>query len=241
MSKNTPTQTSDLERALFATPFSLTYWRLAAKELKSTRMLVLAAVLTALRVAIKSIAIPVGPNLNITFGFFVNSIGSMIYGPVMAILTSAVSDTLGAILFPTGTYFFPYIFEEIAGGVVFALFFYRTKITTLRIILGRFSVTMVCNIILSPIITYWYYLVYMGTSYHILSLPRMIKNWALFPLQCLAMVLLFNAIMPLTNRNGLTFMENTHLTIKKKNVVVIVVMMAVSALFIVGYYWYAGL
>lgn len=52
---------------LFATPFSAEYWRLSANELKSTRVLVLAALLTALRIAIKSLKIPVGPNLTITF------------------------------------------------------------------------------------------------------------------------------------------------------------------------------
>ena len=94
---------------LFETPFSKEYWRLAAGELRSTKILVLAAILTALRIAVKSLAIPVGPNLNITFGFLINATGSMIYGPIVAILTSAISDTLGAILFPHGAYFFPFI------------------------------------------------------------------------------------------------------------------------------------
>ncbi len=232
---------SQSKQQLFSTPFSAAYWRLAAAELKSTRMLVLAAVLTALRIAIKSLSIPIGPSLNITFGFIINSVGSMIYGPVMAILTSAISDTLGAILFPSGPYFFPFIFEEIAGGLLFALFFYRTKISTMRVLLGRFSVTLVCNIILSPCLLYYYYLIYMGTSYNIFSLPRMIKNLALFPLQSLVMVLLFNAVLPLTNRMSLTYTGNVKLKFGKREVVTLVILTAVSALAIAGYYWYRGL
>lgn len=236
-----PESVSQSKQQLFSAPFSAAYWRLAAAELKSTRMLVLAAVLTALRIAIKSLSIPIGPSLNITFGFIINSVGSMIYGPVMAILTSAISDTLGAILFPSGPYFFPFIFEEIAGGLLFALFFYRTKISTMRVLLGRFSVTLVCNIILSPCLLYYYYLIYMGTSYNIFSLPRMIKNLALFPLQSLVMVLLFNAVLPLTNRMGLTYTGNVKLKFGKQEVVTLVILTAVSALAIAGYYWYRGL
>lgn len=229
------------DRTLFATPFSANYWRLAAAEMKSTRMLVLAAMLTALRIAIKSLYIPIGPNLNITFGFIVNALGSMIYGPVMAILTSAVSDTLGAVLFPNGAYFFPYILEEIAGGVIFALFFYRARISTMRVLFGRFMVTVVCNIILTPCITYYYYLLYMGTSYSILSLPRMIKNAVLFPLQSLVLVVLFSAVLPLTDRMGLTFTGREKLKVGRREVITLVVMTAASALAIVGYYWYRGL
>ncbi|MCD8004145.1 MAG: folate family ECF transporter S component [Oscillospiraceae bacterium] len=229
------------KQQLFSTPFSAAYWRLAAAEMKSTRMLVLAAVLTALRIAVKSLSIPIGPNLNITFGFLINSIGSMIYGPVVAILTSAVSDTLGAILFPSGPYYFPFIFEEIAGGVFFALFFYRAKISTMRVLLGRFSVTLVCNLILNPILLYYYYLAYMGTSYNIFSLPRMVKNLALFPVQSLVMVILFNAVLPLTNRRGLTYTGNVKLKFGRKEVAALVILTAVSALAVAGYYWYRGL
>ena len=225
-------------RTLFTTPFSREYWRLAAGEMKITRTLVLAALLTALRIAIKSFRIPVGPNLNITFGFLVNSVGSMIYGPVVAIVASAISDTLGAILFPSGTYFFPFIFEEIAGGVLFALFYYRARLSTTRVILGRFSVTAVCNLLLNPILMYYYYYFVLGKSYTIFSLPRVIKNLALFPLQCLVLVVLFNALVPFTNRMGLTYTDVTKLEIQKKDIVWLVVLTILSAAFVAGYYLY---
>ena len=95
------------KRRLFNTPFHREYWKLAAQEFGNWKILVLAAMLTTLRIAVKSLRIPLGPDLNITFGFIVNAVGSMIYGPVVAIVASAISDTLGAILFPSGTYFFP--------------------------------------------------------------------------------------------------------------------------------------
>ena len=225
-------------KEVFRTPLSGRYWKLAAMELKYTRILVLAAVLTAMRIAIKSLSIPIGPNLNITFGFIFNAVGSMIYGPVVAILTSAISDTLGAILFPTGTYFFPFIFEEIAGGVIFALFYYRAKLSSLRIIMGRFAVTVIVNLMINPFIMYYYYLFVLGKSYEIFTLPKLIKNLALFPVQSLILVVLFNAVLPFTKQMGLTYHDGEPLQIRKKDVIVIIVLTVLSAAAIAGYYWY---
>ena len=226
---------------LFATPFSTEYWRLASGELKSTKMLVLAALLTALRIAIKSAKIPVGPDLTITFGFVVNAMGSTIYGPVMAIITSAISDIVGSILFPSGTFFLPFTFVEIAGGLIFALFFYRARISTMRVVFARFSVTAICNLVLNSICMYYYYLFYLGKSYTLFTVPRTIKNLALFPLQSLILVLFFNALLPITNRMGLTYTGSGKLEIRRKEIVAIIILTIVAALAVVGFYWYKGL
>ncbi len=232
---------NDRDKRLFKTPLSGAYWLLAVKEFSSVRMLVIAAMLTALRIAMKAIEIPIAPNLNITFGFLVNSVGSMIYGPVVAIIASIVSDTLGAILFSKGTYFFPFVFVEIAGGLVFALFYYRAKITTLRIILGRFFVTLICNIIMNPIIMYYYYELVLGKAYTLYTLPRIIKNLVLFPAESVVLIILFNALLPVTNRMGLTFTGKTKLAFAKKDIVILIVMTAASAAFIAGWLLYKKL
>jgi len=226
---------------LFPHPFSRDYWYLAARECSDVRMLCIAAVLTALRIAVKSASIPLGPNLYLTFGFIVNSVGSMVYGPVMAILASAVSDTVGAVLFPTGTYFFPFIFVEIAGGLIFALFYYRAEITPMRVLWGRFTVTLVCNILLSPIITYYYNFFIMGMSYEILSLPRMLKNWALFPLQSLIIMVLLRSVLPFLNSRRLTYTGQTELKMSRREWLVMGLMLLVSAAAIVLYYLWRGI
>lgn len=229
------------DSTLFKHPFSRKYWRLAAKECSDVRMLCIAAVLTALRIAVKSASVPLGPNLYLTFGFIVNSVGSMVYGPVMAILASAVSDTVGAVLFPTGTYFFPFIFVEISGGLIFALFYYRADITPMRVLWGRFCVTLFCNILLSPIITYYYNWYIMGKSYEILSLPRMIKNWALFPLQSLIILVLFRSVLPFLNSRRLTYTSQTDIHMSRREWLTMAVMLIISAAAVVLYYVWRGL
>lgn len=222
--------------SLFPSPFSRAYWRAAAAECKSWKTLVLAAMLTAMRIAIKSLFIPLGPSLKITFGFLVNAVGSMIYGPVVAIAASAVSDTLGALLFPSGTYFFPFILEEIAGGVLFALFYYRARLSTTRVMLGRLAVTVVCNLILNPLLLMWYYAVIVGKSYAFMTWPRLAKNIALFPLQTVALVLLFNLLLPATNRMGLTHTGSAKLEITKRSVAALIALTVLSAAVVAAYY-----
>ena len=51
---------SEKSNQLFPTPFSRKYWECASAEMKSTRILVIAALLTALRIAVKALTIPVG-------------------------------------------------------------------------------------------------------------------------------------------------------------------------------------
>ena len=51
--------------ALYPHPFSKAYWRDAAAELKDTRMLVVTALMVALRIALKPFAIYIGPQMAI--------------------------------------------------------------------------------------------------------------------------------------------------------------------------------
>ena len=137
---------------LYKTPFSKAYWRDACAELKSIRMLMIAALLIAMRVALKGVAIPLGPTLKINTAIYVTGLGSMIFGPVIAVLGAMISDTLGCFLFPSGPYFFPFIFVEIAGSLIYALFFYRARISTTRVFLARFCICLFVNVIMNSMI-----------------------------------------------------------------------------------------
>ena len=164
--------TKEKNRTLYSHPFSKAYWRDAAAELKSTRTLVIAALLIALRVALKTVVIPLAPNLNINVAApLINALGAMIFGPVVAAAAALVSDTLGCIIFPQGPYFFPCAFVEVAGSVLFALFFYRTKMRPTRVILARFCMDLFVNIILNSAVMFWYFQVFYQKSYVEMLLP----------------------------------------------------------------------
>ena len=143
--------------ALYSTPFSKAYWKDAASEMKSTKMLIVTALMTALRIALKPLAIPVGPSLNIQTAMLATALGAMIFGPVVAIPAAIVSDTIGFLVWPTGDYFLPFVLTEIASTVIYALFLYRAKISPTRVMLSRFFICFLVNVVLQQAIYAWYY------------------------------------------------------------------------------------
>ena len=180
--------------------FSRAYWREAASQLKSVRMLAVAAMIVALRVAVKFLEIPLAAGLKLSFDCYVNAVGSLVYGPVAALCVGAVSDTVGCIVKPTGAYFFPFIFVEMMSGFIFALFFWRKKLTTGRFLTAKFSVNFVCNIIMTSVFVKWQcYLLYgieEAAAYNLINLVRIAKSLILFPLEAALISLLFSVLLP---------------------------------------------
>lgn len=222
----------------FPHPFSKAYWKCAASEMKKTRVLVFAALMIALRVALKPLGIQIGPYLRIEIAFFINAFGAMVFGPVVAIFAAAVSDTLGCILFPTGVYFFPFIFIEIAGSLIFALFLYRSELTVGRVVLSRFCIDFFVNIVLNTPIMMLYYQVVLGKSYTVFNLPRIIKNLALFPLESLLLVLFLRALIPSARKLGYVCASTEKLEFDRKNIAALIALFIFSVAAVVGYIIY---
>lgn len=214
---------------LYAHPFCREYWRDAAAEFRNTRVLVFAALMIALRVALKSIRIPVAPNLDIYVTLFVNALGAMTFGPVVAIAAAAVSDTLGCLIFPSGPYFFPFILTEIAGSLIFALFLYRAEITVRRVVLCRFCVNFLVNILLQTPIMALYYQMMLGKSYTWFNLPRIIKNLVLFPFEAVLLVLFLRYAVPPLSRLGFVRSRVGSLKLDRKNIAWLIALTLISA------------
>lgn len=221
--------------AIYRTPFSAGYWRDAFAELKDTKMLVFAALIVALRVALKTIIrIPLGPSLDITPAFMANALGAMVYGPVVGALGAVVSDVLGVLL-RGDTYFLPYVLTEISGSVIFGLFFYRQKITPTRVILSRFSICLFVNILLQTPIDMLYQYVHYGYNNVVITIPRIFKNLFMFPLESVALTVFLSAIQPITYRMKLTHNPGAKLSFNKKQVALLVVLILVGVASIFAY------
>ncbi len=216
------------KNALYKTPFSMAYWRQAAAEFKNLKMLLFAALMIAIRVALKSVSIPIAANLRINIAFFINAFGAMVFGPVVAIAAAAVSDTLGCLLFPSGPYFFPFIFIEIAGSLIFALFLYRTEVTALRVTLSRFCIDFFVNIVLNTPIMWLYYQMMLGKNYVLFDVMRVIKNLVMFPIESVLLVLFLRVVIPPAQKLGYVYSGTEKLRFTKKNVVFLAVMTAVG-------------
>lgn len=231
-------------RNLYPHPFSRNYWRDAASELKDTRMLVITALMTALRIALKPLAIPIGPQLSIQTAMLATALGAMIYGPVMAIPAAIVSDTIGFLIYPTGDYFLPFVLTEIGSTMIYALCLYRSKATPTRVILSRFFICLVINVVLQQFIYAWWY-VYIGNPdkakdqiLSIMTVARIFKNLAFFPIESVVLSLFLKLILPITNRGGLTYCSEKDMRFGWKQVVLLVCLTLFGCASATGYMGY---
>ncbi len=229
---------------LYAHPFSRAYWTDALLELKDTKMLVVAALMIALRVALKPFAIYIGPQMAIQTATLATALGAMIFGPVVAIPAAIISDTVGFLIFPTGDYFLPFMLTEIASTMLYALCLYRAKPTAGRVIVARFLICLLVNVVLQQWIFAWQY-TYMGNPEKakdaitgIMTVARIFKNLFFFPIEAVVITLFLKVLVPITARAKLTYSNETGLNFTKKQVAVLALLVVVGIGSAVGYLTY---
>jgi len=230
--------------ALYPHPFSKAYWRDAAAEMKDIKMLVVTALMIALRIALKPFAIYIGPQMAIQTATLATALGAMIFGPVLAIPAAIISDTIGFMIFPTGDYFLPFMLTEIASTMFYALCLYRAKPSATRVIIARFLICFVVNVILQQVIFAWQY-TYMGNPEKakesimgIMGLARVFKNLFFFPIESVVITLFLKVLVPITARAKLTYDAKADLSFSKKQVAALVLLMVVGVGSAIGYLTY---
>ena len=221
-------------KKLFKTPFSAEYWKLAFAELKNPRTLVFAALILALRIAVKPLSITIAGDLTEGIGFIINAFGSMVYGPVVALLSGALSDTLGFLVFPSGVYFPAYMITEMAGSFVFALFLYRAEISIPRLILCRFCICFFVNVLLAYPIHTAYYSIMLGKDYA-LTWIRIVKNIVLFPIEAVLLAVIFRSLLPPFRKLGFLWSGTDKLDFTKKHVLLLAVLFVAGAVCVFAY------
>ncbi|MDO4438420.1 MAG: folate family ECF transporter S component [Eubacteriales bacterium] len=120
-------------------------------ELKSTRTLIVLAMLMALSIIISSFKIRT-PAFTISFGPLVKMYAGLLFGPVTGALYGFTLDILQFFIQNTGYGFFPgYTFTETLGVFLYGMFFYKKKFTITRVFVTKFIVVIICNIILGTL------------------------------------------------------------------------------------------
>ena len=183
---------------LFKTPFSAAYWKTAAAELKNYRVLVFSALMIAACIVLSHCKIPLGENLSLSVTFLARALCALVCGPVVVILFGAAEDTLSFFLSSGGYPYFPgYMLTTILGCMIYALFFYRAKITWRRIILAK-VITNIQNVLLGSL---WSAMLYSkGYIYYLTT--SAVKNALSLPLQILMLGFLLQALLPVLHKTG---------------------------------------
>lgn len=187
----------------------------SAKELKSVKCLTVTAMLIALAVVLKSIMIPIGETLKISFSFLSLASIGMLFGPVVAGISGIITDILGFVVKPTGAFSPIFTVVEATGGVLYGIFLYRFRPSAdsfeetmskrgrewfismikqaWRIIAAKFFVSLVCNVFMNTAA-----LIAMGYIAADVAwasiVKRVIKNITMFPIE---VVLMYIVLLPI--------------------------------------------
>ena len=175
------------------------YFISSYRKMHSVKYLALMAVFVALKTATSGLFIPVAENLRISLSFLFMSVAGAILGPVAGMITGAIGDIVGYMMFPTGAFFIGYTISAMAGPLVYALFLYRQKITIPKLILAKAVNNYVVNVLMGSC---WSAMLY-SKGYLFYFTNSLIMNTLLLPLEIIGLIAVFNLILPLLNRRDL--------------------------------------
>ena len=183
---------------LYRTPFSLAYWREAGASFRDLRGMMFAALMVAACIILSEFSIPIMDGPKITFGYLARALCSLVYGPIGAVVFAVAEDTLSFLMSNKGYVYFPgYMITTAIGCLIYALFFYRARITLARIFVAKL-LTNVLNVFLGA---YWNSILYSkGYLYYMTS--SAVKNAILLIPQAILLVVLFQALLPVMQRMG---------------------------------------
>ena len=166
--------------------------RQSAAELKNTRSLAVCAMLLALQVLLGMTSIPVSNTLQISFDYLPLCITGLLFGPVPAVLTGGLSDLLAFIIRPTGPFMPGFTLSAALSGLIYGLFLYRKKSTSLwPFVWSRLIAVVLCNIVLN---TVWLLLAY-GQGAAAWIPQRILKNVVEYPVSLILLHFL-NRLLP---------------------------------------------
>lgn len=146
-------------------------------ELRRTKTLAGAGLLSALALTLNQFTIMVSQFLEIGFSFLAAATCGLLYGPVVAGCAGVITDLLGYVLRPNGGFFIGFTLSEFVTGFIYGLWFYKKPVTLLRTFLACLTVVFIVNFFLTPL---WLNIMY-GNAF-IISSVRLIKNCIKLPI-----------------------------------------------------------
>ena len=163
-----------------------------------TKRVCVIAVLIAMQIVIGRLAsINVGSYLKIGFGFIPIAVCGILTGPVWTLLMASVCDVLGALLFPSGAFYWGFTLVAAIAGLIYGLFLYNHKPNIIRCMICTFIIAVICNITLNTV-----FLIQIGAmvapgneGFWPIMWTRTLKNMVQFPVNGLILFGVWKALM----------------------------------------------
>ncbi len=152
--------------------------------MNKTKKLLLCALLTASCIVLGRILSIRTPIITIGFAFVPIMLGAIILGPKYSTFIATMSDIIGALLFPTGSFFFGFTITAFLTGLTHGLILYKkpfkvNKNLLLRLILSVIIVVGFYNGFLNTI---WIIMISKGASKVVVPI-RVLKQLVMAPIE----------------------------------------------------------
>jgi len=174
----------------------------SARELKSTRSIVMCAALIALYIALDSISVFTLSTQKFSAAFVALALLGYRFGIVPSALAAFACDIIGYLIKPMGAYHPGFAISKILTCIVFALFLYRKEIKLWRIIVSRAIINIFINVFLNA---YWLATLYSSKGYSVIMLEHLTKNLILLPFEIVILFFVLKAFAKISenlNKNN---------------------------------------
>lgn len=151
----------------------------SVNELKNTRVLAAASLLTAMNSILGFFTIVIGDFIKIGFSFLAMSVAGMLYGPVVSGILGGVGDLINFMIKPTGPYFPGFTLNAVLSGILYGLCLYKKPVSLKRIFFTRLCVVIFVDLILT---TTWLSMLY-GKAFLVLVSTRAVKAAVMLPIE----------------------------------------------------------
>lgn len=119
--------------------------------------------------------------LKVNLAFVAQVIMGMLFGPFWTGIGGVLADFVGMALFAKATFFIGFTLNAFIEGAIYGFFFYQKEMTWKRAISATLAVTIVINLILTPIWLAMLYHVPLFSS--VVWVPRLVKTVIWLPIQ----------------------------------------------------------
>lgn len=168
-----------------------------SSPLANTRVLTGLALFLALYTVLRFVSINLTPTLRVSFSFLALAASCMCYGLWPNLILAFFCDFLGFAVHPDGAYMPLFALVIMARAVIYSAFFYnRKQISIGRILIAQLLTTILCSLILNPMLLSFMY----QTPFWSLLPQRLLKNAILYPIECGLLYLVLQSVLKIRRR-----------------------------------------
>lgn len=129
------------------------------------------------------------PIITVGFSFVPIMLGAIILGPKYSTMIAVISDIIGALLFPTGSYFFGFTITAFFTGFIYGMILYRKEFKmdrnfVTRLLISTIIVTGILNGVMNTI---WIIMINQSASKIVLPI-RILKQLIMVPIKVFTMI-----------------------------------------------------